>query len=169
MQSWTVILWGKILKIVDIFPLVPLVWLSSSVSSTHISILGIDKSSVAAFSELYVTKATVQRTKSDDVETEQGPRLSGHLLLSAELRRHQNDSSIRFPYTCLRHRRCFGIDSRRNVTYYYRISAVLSSDILWTDNFCKVCSNAAPLNGVFVKGNWLDTLYFIRFLIVFIL
>jgi len=153
MQSWTVILWGKILKIVDIFPLVPLVWLSSSVSSTHISILSIDKSSVAAFSELYVTKATVQRTKSDDVETEQGPRLSGHLLLSAELRRHQNDSSIRFPYTCLRHRWCLGTDSRRNVTYYCRISPVPCPNIHWTCNVCKVCSNSALMIGVFAKHN----------------
>ena len=149
-----ILLRAKIPEIVYNFSHVPPVWLSTSVLSTHLSIFSIEKSFVTAFSELHVAKSTVQETKSDNVEAEQGTHLFGYLLLSAELRRHPNYSSIRFPYTCLRHRRCFGTDSRRHVTYCCRISPVVCWSDHWICNFCKVLSNAAQLNDLFEKHNW---------------
>ena len=138
MQHWTVLqLRGNSLQIVDYFWREPQMWLSTSLLPTNISIFGFYKSSLRTFSQLHVAKVAVQETKSDDVAPEQGARLPGHLLLRPELHRYPNYSSLRFPYTCLRYRRCFRIDSRRNITYYCRICSAPFSIIRWNCNFCK--------------------------------
>ena len=117
--------------------------------SAVISLFDLYKSSITAFSRLHVAKVAVQGTKSDDVKTEQGTRLSGHILLRDELRQDPNDSSLLFPYTGVRYRRCFGVDSCRNINNNCRIIPVLFPVIERSVYFCKVCKNATPLNGPF--------------------
>src|SRR6218665_1622215 len=104
--------------------------LSSSLPPTHLSTFSIDMPSVAALAEPHVAKNAVQGKEFDDVETEQGTRLLGHLLFPVELCRCQNCSSLRSPYTGLRYRRCFGTDSRRNIAHSCRIFSAFCSVIL---------------------------------------
>src|SRR6218665_1530093 len=101
--------------------------LPSSVPPTHLSTFSYDKSSITSFSQLHVSKIGVQRTESEYVETEQGTRLLGHLLLWPELRQHPNESSLRSPHIGVRRWWCFGIDSRRNITYSCGIGPAPSS------------------------------------------
>src|SRR6218665_1481647 len=99
--------------------------MSASMLPTNISIFNLDKSSLRAFAQVHVARVAAQGAQSDDFETEQGTHLLGHLLLRPELRRHPNDSSLRFPLTGVRCWRCFWTDSRRNITHYCRIRVLL--------------------------------------------